>query len=232
MVDISVLITCFYKEQYLDECVSSILRQTELPKEILILHDGCDEPMHHAQATSIMLKSNIGVARARHEVFRYSTGKLVLFLDGDDMLSPDYLEKMLRVLNDKGDCIVYPDIYAFADPGSYKSHLTISLDDYSPSKIKELRKFPIPISCLMKREVYESVGGFKDYPVLEDLDFWLSAMCNGYTFSKAQTLLWYRQEGPRRHAVEISKRVRVLEEILDQFVFEDDKILRKGGNNG
>jgi len=220
MINVSVLITCYNKEQYLDECVSSVLRQTKDPKEIIIVHDGCDCPAHHTDATTIMLKTNLGVARARHEAFRYSSGELVLFLDGDDIISPDYLEKMALVIGSGAD-IAFPDIYFF---GSSGKSLSVVPDPVNPSFVEKMQKLPIPVTCLMKRNVYESLKGFGKWEVLEDLDFWLRAMCNGHTFKKAETLLWYRQEGVKRNAMEPQKKVRIMKEIMDQFIIKDNTI--------
>jgi len=97
-LDCSVLITCYNKEKYVEETINSVLRQTRTPKEIIVVHDGCKKPVHHTKVHSIFLKDNVGVAKARHEAFRFSTGKLILFVDGDDVLSPDYLEKMAMVI--------------------------------------------------------------------------------------------------------------------------------------
>jgi len=224
MVNISVLITCYNKEKYLDEAISSVLRQTKEPKEIIVVHDQCDNPVHHQEVTTMMLKTNLGVARARHEAFRFSTGELILFLDGDDIISPDYLEKMTLVIAGGAD-IAYPDIYFFGDSGKKLSTLT---EPVNPSMVEKMKKLPIPVTCLMKREVYEKVGGFEKWEVMEDLDFWLNAMSNGYTFGKAETLLWYRQEGQKRNAMEMSKKTRIMQEILAQFTIEGDKITKNG----
>ena len=220
MIDVSVLITCYNKEKYLNDCVTSVLRQTKPPKEIIIVHDQCSEPMHHAEATTIMLKANLGVCRARQEAFRFSTGKHILFLDGDDMISPDYLEKMrLAVANDKA--ISYPDIYFFGDAAP---SLSTTPDKLEPKTVQELNKIPIPVTSLMSREIYEELGGFKDFPVLEDFDFWLRAMAKGYEFRKAQTLFWYRQEGMKRNAIDVAKKKRIIAEIMAQFTITDNII--------
>lgn len=228
MVDVSVLITCKDKEKYLDDCISSVLRQTKEPKEIIVVHDECTEPMHHAAVTSIMLKTNLGVCGARKEAFRYSSGQLILFLDGDDVISPDYLEKMILVIS-KGADISYPDMYFFGDT---EKHIGIAPNKIEPSLIKKLGKFPIPVTCLMKREVYEKNGGFKQWEVSEDIDFWLRAMCNGYTFKKAQTLLWYRQKLNGRNIMDPAKKRKIFDEIFAQFTFVGNKILQKGGSHG
>lgn len=190
-----------------------------------MVHDECENPMHHAEATSIMLRKNLGVARARQEAFRYSIGKLILFLDGDDILSPDYLEKMTQRIADGAD-IVYPDIYFFGDSGKKLSVLTEKVE---PALVEKLERLPIPVTCLMKREVYEKVGGFGKWEVLEDLDFWLRAMCNGYTFGKAETLLWYRQEGVKRNAMDLGKKTKIMREILEQFEIKENTIKQKNG---
>jgi glycosyltransferase involved in cell wall biosynthesis len=224
MINVSVLITCKDKEQYLDDCVNSVLRQTKEPKEIIIVHDECAAPVHHAKATTIMLKTNLGVCRARQEAFRFSTGELILFLDGDDMISPDYLEKMTLAIS-RGADISYPDIYFFGDTGN---SLAPGVRRVEPNVVKKLNRLPIPVTCLMKRGVYEKLGGFHDFPVMEDLDFWLRAMCNGYTFRKAETLLWYRQEGQKRNAIDLAKKKKIMHEILDQFIIENNTIKQHG----
>lgn len=225
MIDVSVLITCFNKEEFLDECVSSVLRQTKAPREIIIVHDECENPMHHAQATSIMLPKNMGVAGARKEAFRFSVGKLVLFLDGDDILSPDYLEKMTLKIHEGAD-IAYPDIYLFGDG---KNQLTMLTEKVEPALVEKIEKLPIPVTSLMKREVFEKLQGFGKWEVLEDIDFWLRAMCNDYTFARAETLLWYRHIPQGRNATDIGKRTRIMREILEQFEIKDNTIKLKNG---
>lgn len=220
MLDLSVLVTCFNKEKYLDECIQSIVRQSKEPKEIIVVHDGCEEPMHHVKVTSIFLKSNKGVAKARHEAFRFSTGKLILFVDGDDVISPDYLEKMCLVLHAGAD-VAYPDIFHWSDRNA---RIVITPEQITPQFVQDYNKVVIPVTSLMDRSVYEKLKGFREWPVLEDLDFWIRALCNGYTLKKAQTLLWYRHLPDNRNSGEIGEKKEVMKEILAQFKFTKDKI--------
>lgn len=221
MLNLSCLVICYNKEKYLSECIESILRQTKLPKEIIVVHDGCDDPMHHAKATSIFLKENSGVVKARHEAFRFSTGALILFIDGDDVLSPDYLEKMTLVLS-KGADIAYPDIFLWAGK---ESRLSVLPSKITSQFVKDHEKIVIPVTCLMGRGVYEKLRGFKEMPVLEDVDFWIRAMAEGYKFRKAETLLWYRRYVGTRNSIDLVKRKEILREIMSQFEFTKDKII-------
>ena len=77
---------------------------------------------------------------------------------------------------------------------------------------------------MMKREVYEKLGGFGEFPVLEDLDFFLRALCNDYTFKKSQTLLWYRQTPTSRNQMSYLKKKEVFKKILSKFNISKDKI--------
>lgn len=213
MINLSVLITCFNKEKYLDDAISSVLRQTRLPKEIIVVHDGCENPMHHVAATTLILKENVGVAKARHKAFEQSTCPLILFLDADDVLSPDYLEKMATSIYLGAD-VTYPDLYLWADVGS---RLTITPDEITKGFVKNFKKVAIPVTSMMKREVFERLGGFKEMEVLEDLDFWIRALKEGYIFKKSQTLIWYRQLKGNRNTLDIKKKRQVLKEIIKQL---------------
>ncbi len=220
MIDCSVLITCRNKEEFIDETISSVLRQTKEPKEIILVHDKCDEPKAHALVDTIILRDHVGVAKARDEAFRYSSCPLVLFLDGDDVLSPDYLEKMVLVLAEGAD-IVYPDVYFWRE---VESTLHVAPDVIDAEFVNKHAKPTVPVTCLMKREVYESVGGFRELPVFEDMDFFLRAMTKNYVLKKAQTLLWYRQTHSTRNQVDERVKARVKKEILAQFNITDKEV--------
>jgi glycosyltransferase involved in cell wall biosynthesis len=174
----------------------------------------------HLAVDNIVLKENRGVAKARHEAVRYSSGKLILFVDGDDMLSPDYVEKMVRVL-DKGGDIAYPDLYLWAGG---ENRLVVTPKKITPEFVHDAQKVVIPVTSLMSRKMYDDLGGFKEWPVLEDLDFFIRAMCKGYTFKKAETLLWYRRYPGTRNSMDFANRKKVLDEIFKQFEFSKDKI--------
>jgi glycosyltransferase involved in cell wall biosynthesis len=211
--DVSVIVTCYNKEKYMEEALESVKRQTRQPKEVILIHDACDNPMAHALATTIILPENVGVSQARDVGVKFSTGKLILFLDADDVLSPDYLEKMVLTIS-KGADITYPDLFIWQGEDSSLSVPPKTLD---AAYLKKNELIPIPVTSMMKREVYEEVGGFKEMPVLEDLDFFARAMCKGYIFKKTETLLWYRRYEGTRNDQDWSLRKKVLSEIINQL---------------
>jgi glycosyltransferase involved in cell wall biosynthesis len=211
-VDISCIITCYEKEDYLSECIESILRQSRQPKEIIVIHDGCKNPVSHTKTTTIILPENVGVAKARDIGFNYSTGTLILFIDGDDVLSPDYLEKMALVISEGFD-IVYPDMFVWAGEDSY---LSVAPMEITKEYVREKHQIPVPVTSLMHRRTYEKLGKFEEMPVLEDQEFMIRALCSGYKFKKAHTLLWWRRTPNTRNAISTEKKKEVLDKILSQ----------------
>lgn len=218
--DVSVLVTCFNKEEFLNDCLESIKRQTKTPRDVILVHDGCENPQAHAIAETIILKENNGVAYARERAVHDSNGKLLLFVDGDDVLSPDYIEKMVNVISNGAD-IAYPDTFLWA---SRDSKLVELPDELDAKFVTDMQKVVIPISSMMKREVYDKVKGFRKIEVLEDLDFFMRALAEGFIFKKANTLLWYRQIEGTRNKIDYIKRKRLFDEIMSQFVITKEKI--------
>jgi glycosyltransferase involved in cell wall biosynthesis len=217
--DISIIVTCYHKEEYLDECINSIAEQTMQPREIILVHDGCKTPAAHCKATTIIFPTNQGVAFARAEGVRFSKGKLLLFLDGDDKIPPDYLERMLRCFP-KAD-IAFPDIFWWY--GEFGENRI----DETPWKldVKEMyRVCKVPVTCLMKRDVFTTLGGFKPFKLYEDWDFWLRAIVKGFKFAKANTILYYRQNPKTRNRTSRQERHDIYKQIKSQFTLKGGKL--------
>lgn len=206
--NVSIIITCYNLETYLGECITSIWSQTVQPKEVILIHDGCSKANTYDDCTTVIRQKNIGVARSRGQGFDISTGSYILFVDADDVLSENYLEESLKTL-DEGYDVAYPDILLWCywgddAPKPNRMH-------YAPRSISYksmLRSNKVVATSLMKREVFDEVGGFDArLPIFEDYDFFLTAMEQGYTFKKTNTILKYRQRSlSRNHQSDDLKR--------------------------
>ena len=103
--EVSVLIPAFNAEKYIQAAIQSILNQTILPGEIIIINDGSTD------GTSAFLKSlnidglkiieqkNQGVAAALNAGITVSNGELLAFLDADDVWLANKLENQLKAIN-------------------------------------------------------------------------------------------------------------------------------------
>ena len=102
MPAVSVIIPVYNSEKYVEKCIRSVMSQTMRNLEILVINDGSTdksrEILEHLAAEDERIRlfhqENSGVAAARNRGVESSSGKYITFVDGDDYLKQDYIEKM------------------------------------------------------------------------------------------------------------------------------------------
>ena len=218
--DLSIIITSYNKPpEQVTECVESIRQQTVSPKEIILVDDCSTQPCANGYATSILLPRNVGVARARDVGVKMSTGSLLLFVDADDKLAPDYIEQMGKTI--VAFDVAYPNVLLFGEID--RNQLIESPADLKPEDLLGKTNHVL-VTSMMRKSMYLDLGGFKDMPVFEDWDFWIRAMCKGYTFGKANTLLYYRQNLESRNSVSRDLKSEIIQKITSPYEVVDGKI--------
>lgn len=104
---ISVIVPVYGVEPYLDQCVKSIVKQTYTNLEIILVDDGskdkCPEMIDawaekDGRIRSIH-KKNGGLSSARNAGLRKAGGMYVSFVDSDDWLEPDFIEKLFKAIH-------------------------------------------------------------------------------------------------------------------------------------
>ncbi len=97
---ISVIVPVYQVEEYLDECVQSLLAQTYDHLEILLIDDGsrdgcprmCDGYAERDPRVRAVHQENRGLSGARNTGLRLAEGEYIAFVDADDLVSPFYIE--------------------------------------------------------------------------------------------------------------------------------------------
>lgn len=121
---VSIIVPIYNIEQYLQKCVDSILKQTYKDFELLLVDDGskdscgtiCDEYAAKDSRVRVFHKENGGLCSSRNYGLKHATGDWVCHIDGDDWVSPDYLEKLLnKAKADSADIATCDFYFAFAD---------------------------------------------------------------------------------------------------------------------
>ena len=111
---VSIIVPVYNVEKYLRPCLNSIVMQTFSDFEAVLVDDGsmdnsgqiCDEYAAKDSRFVVVHKQNEGVTKARITAFKHSKGELITFIDSDDYVSPDYLEKLSRpILKDDADMV-------------------------------------------------------------------------------------------------------------------------------
>lgn len=102
MKKISVVIPCFNEEDFILRCVNSVLKQTRMPDEILVVDDGStDDSMEliaNLPVTIIRMGKNSGRIAAVNRGYLESKGDLIATIDSDCEASPTWLEELVNGL--------------------------------------------------------------------------------------------------------------------------------------
>ena len=104
---VSIIVTCFNQERYLEKSVKSVLSQTFTDLECLIVDDGSSdrtrEVAEHLMTIDSRVKyfhkENGGVSSARNFGFRQAQGEWIQFLDADDWIDKNKTSFQLSHLN-------------------------------------------------------------------------------------------------------------------------------------
>lgn len=124
MIDISVIIPTYKPQDYLWECLDSLINQT-FPKsqfEVIIVLNGCGEPYKGRIETYIsenMDGMNVkfihtlqgGVSNARNTALDAAIGEYVTFIDDDDYVSPNFLEELYKKSSHDTIALCYPYVF-------------------------------------------------------------------------------------------------------------------------
>lgn len=105
---ISVIVPIFRVEQYLNQCVQSIVDQTYEELEIILVDDGspdgcpgiCDAWAEKDSRIRVIHKENGGLSDARNAGMAIATGDYIAFVDSDDTIKPDFLRELYQALTD------------------------------------------------------------------------------------------------------------------------------------
>ncbi len=115
---ISVVIPVFNQGEYLAQCIESVLAQTLKPHEIIVVDDGCQDDSRYVASSypevKIINQVNKGLPSARNTGIMNATGDYIFFLDADDMMTENCLEKIVEVIkNNPTVDIVAPSFKEF-----------------------------------------------------------------------------------------------------------------------
>ena len=132
MKTVSVIIPVYNVELYLKKCVDSVLKQTYPHLEIILIDDGspdncpriCDEYAKKDKRIQVIHKQNGGVSSARNAGLDVAFGEYVCFIDSDDYIEADMVEKLVEgIEKNNGDvCICGYSVDIYSESGDEVSN--------------------------------------------------------------------------------------------------------------
>jgi glycosyltransferase involved in cell wall biosynthesis len=106
---VSILIPAYNAEEWISFTLGSAVAQTWPRKEIIVVDDGSRDRTAEiarrfaSRSVTVVCKENEGAAATRNHAFRLAQGDYIQWLDADDLLAPDKIERQLGRLGESGD---------------------------------------------------------------------------------------------------------------------------------
>ena len=108
MCKVSIIVTVYNIEKYLEECIDSLINQTYQSIEIILVNDGstdgsleiCNKYEKVNENIKVINQKNAGLSVARNVGVYEATGKYITFVDGDDWLKKDTIRTLVWLMEE------------------------------------------------------------------------------------------------------------------------------------
>lgn len=188
---VSVIIPCYNAERWVAEAIESALAQTYRPIEVVVIDDGSTDGSlgiirRYRDRVKWESGPNRGGDAARNRGFQLSAGQLIQWLDADDYLLSEKIEREVRHLEESGADVVFGDWrheYVDAHGGRRLGPVvSAKTDDVLFGLLSGW--WAASDAYLMRRWVVEVINGWdENLPAAQDLDLWIRACIVGARFT-------------------------------------------------
>lgn len=208
---VSVIIPVYNVEKYLEECIDSVLSQTYQNIEIILVDDGstdssgqiCDRYAEKNTNIYVIHQKNGGLSAARNSGLNKADSKYIYFLDSDDYIADDTIEKLLSIAENDNSDIVFFDANSFVEDSdeeikqnyrrnnSYVTNLGIDVF----SQLQQNDEFHSSVPLLFIRREFLEKSNINFYPGIyyEDMIFTFEALCLATAVSQCSDALYFRR---------------------------------------
>lgn len=205
---VSVIVPVYNGENFLCECLDSVLAQTYQMVELIVVDDGstdatpeiADRYRRQNGSMRYVRKDNGGQAAARNEGLRHAGGSLIYFLDADDVLHPRALESLARAMHaGVGVDMVVSEI-RWTDAPTYRFGNKYTLCDGKKlleDTLYQKRGTHSSLSArLIRREVLDRAGFLPEGIIYEDLAYMFPLHCACGTVAVTDDVLFFYRRTP------------------------------------
>jgi glycosyltransferase involved in cell wall biosynthesis len=178
---VSILIPAFNAQRWITETLRSAMAQTWRPIEIIVVDDGSTDGtadivrQFEPSGVRLIRQSNQGAATARNTAFSASSGDFIQWLDADDLLAPDKIERQMDAWRESpnprillggawGKFAYCPDRAAFQPTALWES---LSPTDWLLRKLAH-NVYMSPCTWLVTRRLSEQAGSWNPSMLLDD----------------------------------------------------------------
>lgn len=186
MLKVSVIVPVYNVEKELERCLNSLVKQTLKEIEIIVINDESPDQsnliMHrfaqkYTMIRPVYLEKNRGPGGARNQGISLAQGEYIAFIDGDDYVTPEYLEKLYNKAVNTGSDIVYSGFLAVNQNGDIlKQRMLVSPEQAGVLANKATRMilfedFYVWGKIIKKNLIIEHEITFPENKLYEDIPF-------------------------------------------------------------
>lgn len=204
----SLLMSVYAKENpdFLSRCLDSILAQSVLPDELVIVKDGSltgelDAVLAGLQFPGelqiIALPENVTQGPARAEGVKVAKHEWIAIMDSDDICLADRFEKQLQMIRDNPELgLIGGQIAEFLDdPEHIVATRTVPVSNEDIVAYAKKRNPFSQMTVMFRRELVLAAGNYRYFPWFEDYDLWARMIKNGTVCANHPGILVYARAG-------------------------------------
>lgn len=222
---VSVLMTSFNREKYIKHAIESVLQSTYKNFELIIVDDqSLDNTIEIAKSFEFQDERikvfcndvNLGDYPNRNKAASYAKGKYIKYLDSDDLIYPHGLEVMVKAME------AFPEagygLSSAPDPKSPYPSISSPREAYLEHFFYGYAHFNrSPGSAIIRRDVFEKVGGFSGKRMIGDNEMWFKLSQEHHLVKFPRDLMWHRSHENQESQSDYSKQYEVLrKEVTEQ----------------
>ena len=196
------------KPEYFDECMQSVLNNTVLPNEIVIVLDGpitdeLQEVLNKYVSKEpslykvVPLETNQGLGLALREGIQHCSNELVARVDTDDICRQDRFELQLKEFEEDPELDICGSHIAEFDesPDTIVAKRIVPLDDKAIKKYQKRRDAFNHMTVIYKKSAVLSAGNYQSCLLMEDTLLWVNMLKNGAKAKNIDDFLVYARIG-------------------------------------
>lgn len=238
---VSVVIPTYNGEKFIEKCIESVLSQTYINIEIVVVDDGsfdntisivkefCNK---YPENIKLVIQENSDVSKARNTGVDNSNGELIAFLDQDDFFESSKIQKQVSLFEniDNIDLIFCDIIKIFANGKHHhakdKFELAKKLDDNNLFIMLSMKNVIMPSAVMVKKESFLRAGRFDtSFTTCGDYEMWLRMAGMGMKFRFLQEpLTFYRLHGNNsssKHKIMHLDRLKAINSVFTMPFLSD-----------
>ena len=188
---VSVICLCYNQAAYVQESIQSVFNQTHGSVEVIVVNDASTDSsaeiikkitQKHPEVTFLDLPHNVGNCQAFNQGLREATGKYVIDLSCDDVLTTDRIERQVEAFEKLSESygVLYSNATYINESGDllgdHFSRYPPESGDLYEALVR--RYFIAPPTMMIRKSVFDELGGYDEALAYEDFDFWVRSARN------------------------------------------------------